>query len=84
MKTFIPLLMTSINIRNVSATFGVKTKKAGMLNVFSLYLPTQSGDPHFLFELLNGFHVSYLLVLFNQNHMRSLGDIAKIWTFFQV
>ena len=52
-----------------------------MLNVFSLYLPTQSGDPHFLFELLNGYHVSYLLVKFNQNHMRSLGDIARIRTF---
>ena len=47
-----------------------------MLNVFSLYLPTQSGDPHFLFELLNGYHV-----LFNQNHMRSLRDIVKIRTF---
>ena len=52
-----------------------------MLNVFSLYLPKQSGDPHFLFELLNGYHVSYLLVYFNQNHMRSLGDIARIHTF---
>ena len=49
MKTFISLLMTSINIRDVSATFGVKTKKEGILNVFSLYLPTQSSDPHFLF-----------------------------------
>ena len=70
MKMFISLLMTShkytrrqcINIRDVSVTFGVKTEKAGILNIFSLYLPTQSGDPHFLFELLNGYQVSYLLV----------------------
>ena len=34
-----------------------------------------------VFKLLNGHHVSYLLVLFNQNHMRSLGDIAKIRSF---
>ena len=59
----------------------LKWKKAGILNVFSLYLPTQSGDPHFLFEPLNGNHVSYLLVGFYQNHMRSLGDIEKIRTF---
>ena len=63
MKTFISLLMTSHKyLRDVSATFGVKTKKAGVMNVFSLYLPTQSGDPNFLFELLNSYHVSYLLV----------------------
>ena len=49
MKAFISLLMTSHEkfICNVSVTFGVKTKKAGILNVFSLYLPTQSGDPPF-------------------------------------
>ena len=62
MKTFISLLMTPQKISDVDATFGVKTKKAGILNFFSLYLPMQTGDPYFLFELLNGNHVSYLLV----------------------
>ena len=51
-----------INIRDVSATFDIKTKKAGILNGFSLNLPTQFDDPHFLFQLLNGYIVSYLLV----------------------
>ena len=50
------------NICDVSATFDIKTKKAGILNGFSLNLPTQFDDPHFLFQLLNGNIVSYLLV----------------------
>ena len=53
-------------VHGVSATFGVKTKKAGILNFLSLYLPTQSGDPNFLFELLNGNHVYYLFGI-NEN-----------------
>ena len=40
------------------ATFDIKTKKNG----FSLNLPTQFDDPHFLFQLLNGYIVLYLLV----------------------
>ena len=36
----------------------LKRKKNG----FSLNLPTQFDDPHFLFQLLNGYIVLYLLV----------------------
>ena len=50
-----------INIHDVSM-FGVKTKKAGIFNGFPLYLPRQSGDPHFSFQILNGYNVSCLLV----------------------
>ena len=49
-------------MRDVSATFDIKTKKAGILNEFSLNLPMQFDDPHFLFQLLDGYGVSYLLV----------------------
>ena len=51
-----------INIRDVNATFDIKTKKAGILNGFSLNLPTQFDAPYFLFQLLDGYVVSYLLV----------------------
>ena len=29
----------------------LKQKKAGILNGFPPYFPTQSGDPHFLFQI---------------------------------
>ena len=61
-KTFISLLMTSDKYTRRQCNVWRSNKKGGNIERFFSYLPTQSGDPHFLFELLNRYHVSYLLV----------------------